>query len=92
MAKHSTEILKLFHGELNCDEIQMGKDYPSILQEKRKYYSELTQKLSSLPELAELFAKYKDCEDRMSVEETDAYFAYGFKHGLLLGLEITSQE
>lgn len=85
-------IVKLLYGEINSDNIKMTDKYNDIMDSVTKFDDELTEKLATIPELAELFKSFKIYYDKASIEETNAYFEYGFKNGLLLGLEIVSTE
>lgn len=82
-------IIRLLYGEINSDNIKMTSVYSDILNSVSKFDIELTEKLAPTPELAELFKIFKHYECEASVEETNAYFEYGFKNGLLLGLEMS---
>lgn len=86
----NSEIIKLFNKGIHCEKIKMSEEYGKLFDEKIKYEKELTEKLS--PELLQLFKSYIDISDILIIKDTDEYFAYGFKHGVLLGIEIGSSD
>lgn len=88
MEKQKTAVMQMFYGQrVDSDKIKCSPEYDECLHKAIEYSSKLCEKLKDMPEVMELFTQYNDWTDRAYALEVDAYYAEGFKFGLLIGIE-----
>ncbi len=78
----------MFYGQrVDSDKIKCAPEYYECLHNAIECNEKLCKKLKDIPEALELFNQYNDWTDRAYALEVDAYYAEGFKFGLLIGVE-----
>lgn len=88
MQKQKTAVMQMFYGQrVDSDKIKCPPEYHDCLHKAIEYNAKLCEKLKDMPEIMELFTQYNDWTDRAYALEVDAYYAEGFKFGLLIGIE-----
>lgn len=81
-------ILQMFNWRKNCGApVKRGEGFARQAEKVNKIYAELSEKLKSMPELAELLREFDVQTCELESEEIDAHYADGFKFGLLIGIE-----
>jgi len=87
--QNKSAILQMLNGRRGYREfIKPSKEYLKSLNEAAKNETELLAKLSTFPELLELYKKTCDSADASNDELVDTYYIEGFKFGFLMGMEV----
>ena len=88
MEKQKTAVLQMFYGQrVDSDKIKCPPEYNEYIDKAIEYNNKLLEKIKDMPEAFELFNQFNDWTDRAYALEVDAYYAEGFKFGLLIGVE-----
>lgn len=88
MEKQKSAVLQMFYGQrVDSDKIKCPPEYYECIHNAVEYNKQLCEELKDMPEALELFNKFNDWTDRAYALEVDAYYAAGFKFGLLIGVE-----
>ena len=88
MEKQKSAILQMFYGQrVDSDKIKCPPEYYESLRKAIEYSNKLLEKIKDMPEVSELFSQYNEWTDKTYSLEVDAYYAEGFKFGLLIGIE-----
>ena len=86
--KNKSAILQMLYGQRgDSDKIKMNTQCEEYLSVADECMDSIKEKLKSMPEVWELFLKYREYMDLIHIEEVDAHYLEGFKFGLLIGVE-----
>ena len=85
-------IIQMFNGQKGSfDNIICSKEYMNILNEVADIESEFTKKLKK-SELLDSYKNVSECISRLHLQELEDVFIESFKFGVLLGIEVASEE
>lgn len=91
--KHKSAILQILHGERGQFDLMPNrktKEYHKWLNEQYRIYEKLKKNLTQ--EFIGTIDALVDAIEFKNLEELDGHYLEGFKFGLLIGLEVISQD
>lgn len=86
---YHSAIMQMFYRENGFYEyIPTGNMYYDLLEVLDQYESQIKKLLTGDKKLLELFEKFNDARDKLTLEESETYYEEGFKFGLRIGMEV----
>lgn len=91
--KKNSAIEKIFLGEsVGFDSVPLTENYSKLMHKLLVRDEEFKKNAKNSPKLITLFDEYDNCYSDLCAEESKNYYIQGFKFGVLLGIDIASND